>query len=93
MDGGEIFIGLAVIAISALVTVAVRWKEYEGRRIVRNAQTRYYYEQVYNQTRRRRPRPPVGPQGHGGFGSWTIDCGNPVGYYGRILWTRFRRTL
>lgn len=93
MDGADIFLGLAVIGFAALVTVAATWKEMRGRDIARELE-KSAYEQLYEQARGSGSLPSVQqrPQGAGPhLGSWTPACGNPVGYFGRMLWMQLLR--
>lgn len=94
MDGGDIFIGLAVIGFAALITIASNWKEWRGKEIARELEKQAYIE-LYEQTRRARALPPVQQRAPGeepNSRAWTPACGNPVGYYGRMFFMQlFRR--
>lgn len=94
MDGGEIFIGIAVIVIAAIVTIAANWKEEMGKEIARRSKSQSYIN-LYEEARRTRARTPVQRSAPGEGrrqGAWSPAYGNPVGYYGRMLWMQlFRR--
>src|SRR5215469_537357 len=85
--------GLIILGIVSLAVAAHRWREVEGRRIVRQRQ-RQFFRDVYEDSRAARAQARLQQRASGAqvhIGSWTPEDGNPVGYFGSLLWMRIRQ--
>jgi len=92
-DTGFYVFGLIILGIVVVCVALSQHKTTEGRRIVRQRQ-RQFFRDVYEDSRAARTQARMEQRAHRApthIGSWTPENGNPVGYFGSLLWMRLRQ--